>query len=98
MQLDNVYFTGVGIGISADQNSSDIVLSNVSAPSSVTSLLADGVSVSGQNLTLAGPFIGFYMRGECCDPSGKKPALSTSVPAISNSTLIKWEAPSGLAP
>ncbi|MBA3913227.1 MAG: right-handed parallel beta-helix repeat-containing protein [Acidobacteriales bacterium] len=101
LEVDNVYFSGgAGMGILAAANASNIVATNISsAPGIATLLEDDGATVSGSSLALAGPYLGFYMRGECTVASGcllsGAPALATSAPFTAGGVRIPWEAPEG---
>ena len=104
VQIENVRISGTGTGVHATTNSSNIVLINVNASSTVGNLLVDDEVVlgSGNNHALAAPFIGFYMRGDCCTLNGDDlvpPALATSVPTVPGQTPavpIPWESPQGV--
>lgn len=104
--IDNVYFSGGGAGttgVLVSANASNVVATNVSAANGVSTLMEDdSVVVSASNLKIPGPFVGFYMRGQCnstassaCLP-GPEPGLATTAPFTSSGAPIPWQAPSGI--
>lgn len=102
VEVEDTYFSGPSsggvTGVYANQYSSDIFLDNITSDSNVTYLVNDQVLIHSNTRQIAGPFVGFYMRGQCATGTGctlnqsQNPALATSAQTSSGSA-IQWIAP-----
>lgn len=102
VQVENAYVQGPSsTGIYAAANTSNLFLSNVGSTTNVTALLDDQVTINSSTRQLAGPFLGFYIRGECngagCQPqNGPNAALATSAARKTGGTTnLSWVSPDG---
>ena len=104
VEVEDVYVYNATTPILANATASNLYFSNITSNETSSSTLLSDMGVAKglvtTTITLPGPALGFYVRGECCTVVNQlliDSALATSAPKVLNGSVnLPWVSPVGV--